>query len=234
MRQAVLKSDPSVRVNLRHSPRARRISLRISELDGKVTLTVPAASDVSKALAFAEEKSGWIKKQLTRRAEPVAVRLGTAIPVEGRQVLIDPGPVRKAELQEGRLVVPQHPEMVAARVKAFLKNSARSEFAEACGRYSDRLAMRFGRITLRDTRSRWGSCSERGDLMFSWRLAMAPRHVLHYVAAHEVAHLAEMNHSPEFWAVVARLFPGYEEPRAWLRTDGRTLHRYRFEDQPEQ
>lgn len=229
MRRVVLKSDPCVGITLRRSPRAKRISLRVSELDGRVTLTVPKASDVSRALDFAEERSDWIHRQLSRRIPPVEVRIGATIPVGGRRTVIEPGPVRKAVLEDGILVVPQRPDMVAAHVKAFLKISARSEYTEACRRYSDRLSLRFGRITLRDTRSRWGSCSSRGDLMFSWRLAMAPRDVLDYVAAHEVAHLAEMNHSSEFWAVVARLCPGYEGPRTWLRVDGRALHRYRFE-----
>ncbi|MGR3434759.1 MAG: M48 family metallopeptidase, partial [Shimia sp.] len=83
---------------------------------------------------------------------------------------------------------------------------------------------------LRDTRSRWGSCSAAGGLNYSWRLVMAPPEVLDYVAAHEVAHLAQMNHSPRFWAEVAGLMPGYEAPRGWLRRHGADLHRYRFGD----
>ena len=84
--------------------------------------------------------------------------------------------------------------------------------------------------TLRDTRSRWGSCTAKGDLMFNWRLILAPPPVLDYVAAHEVAHLAQMNHSPAFWAEVARLFPAHLEARRWLKTQGSHLHRYRFGD----
>ena len=230
MRQVFLKSDPSVEVNLRRSPCARRISLRISELDGQVTLTVPETLDVNRALAFAEGRTDWIQKQLSRRISPVEVGLGAAIPIRGQDFVIEPGPVKMAEIEDGRLVVPLQPDMVASRVKAFLKIIARSEFVSSCDRYSDRLGLRFGKIALRDTRSRWGSCSAKGDLMFSWRLAMAPPNVLDYVAAHEVAHLAEMNHSPKFWVVVARLCPGYEEPCAWLKTNGRNLHRYRFGD----
>jgi predicted metal-dependent hydrolase len=86
----------------------------------------------------------------------------------------------------------------------------------------------YSRITLRDTRSRWGSCTADGALMYSWRLAMAPPAVLDYVAAHEVAHLAQMNHSPAFWAVVARLVPGHAAPRRWLKLHGQTLHGPRF------
>jgi len=230
MTRAVLKSDPSVELHVRRSSRARRISLRISEFDGRVTLTVPPLAEVSTALAFAERKSGWILRQLSRRVEPVSIRVGASVPVSGRQLVIESGPVKRAELREGRLVVPRRPDMVAARVKALLKVSARSALVKACRCHSGKLGLPFGKMTLRDTRSRWGSCSSRGDLMFSWRLAMAPPEVLDYVAAHEVAHLAEMNHSPAYWAVVARICPGYAAPRAWLKANGRGLHRYRFED----
>src|SRR5690606_4279045 len=113
---------------------------------------------------------------------------------------------------------------------AFLKTVARDRLATASDRYAVALGRPYGRLTLRDTRSRWGSCSAAGDLMYSWRLVMAPAEVLDYVAAHEVAHLAEMNHSPAFWDVVARLCPDYRRHRTWLRANGGALHRVRFTD----
>jgi predicted metal-dependent hydrolase len=98
----------------------------------------------------------------------------------------------------------------------------------AVARHAARLRLPVGRISLRDPRSRWGSCTATGDLMFSWRLVLAPAFVLDYVAAHEVAHLKEMNHSPAFWAVVRRLCPDYEAPREWLRRNGGALHGWDF------
>jgi predicted metal-dependent hydrolase len=109
---------------------------------------------------------------------------------------------------------------------------ARDRLAAACDRHAQRLGRRPAALVLRDTRSRWGSCSAQGVLMFSWRLAMAPPAVLDYVAAHEVAHLAEMNHSRAFWATVARLLPDHAAPRAWLRAEGGALHRWRFDALP--
>jgi len=117
-----------------------------------------------------------------------------------------------------------------ARLKAFLKLQARGRLQVACEFYAERLGRGFGKITLRDTRSRWGSCSANGDLMFSWRLIMAPPEVLDYVAAHEVAHLVEMNHSAAYWDVVRGIYPDYEAPRCWLKANGGLLHRYRFDD----
>lgn len=230
MARAVLPGDPPVEITLRHSARARRVSLRVSGLDGRVTLSLPKGMSTAKALAFAEEKSDWIRKHLARQLNPVDVVIGGQVMVRGQDVQIIAGEVRRAELTQEALIVPDRADMVPARVKALLKLAARGDLMRACTDYSDLLGRTVGKITLRDTRSRWGSCSSRGDLMFSWRLAMAPPEVLDYVAAHEVAHLVEMNHSAAYWAVVDRICPGYAEPRHWLRQNGQLLHRYRFGD----
>jgi len=115
------------------------------------------------------------------------------------------------------------------RLAAFLKATARDRLAALCDSHAAVLGKQFGRITLRDTRSRWGSCSSQGDLMFSWRIAMAPPEVIDYLAAHEVAHLARMDHSPAFWTIVARLCPGHAAARAWLRREGDRLQRVKFD-----
>jgi predicted metal-dependent hydrolase len=99
---------------------------------------------------------------------------------------------------------------------------------QASDHYAAKIGRRVTRVTLRDTRSRWGSCTAEGALMYSWRLIMAPPEVLRYVAAHEVAHLVEMNHSNRFWAVVEGLYPGWQTQRAWLRSHGGALHGLRF------
>ncbi len=117
---------------------------------------------------------------------------------------------------------------IAPRVAAWLREESRRACVAGVARHAAALGLRPGRISLRDPRSRWGSCTASGDLMFSWRLIMAPTAVLDYVVAHEVAHLAEMNHSPRFWAVVKRLCPDYLVARDWLRRNGATLHRHNF------
>ena len=111
---------------------------------------------------------------------------------------------------------------------AWLREQARQACLAAVTRHAAAGGWRPGRITLRDPRSRWGSCNAGGDLMFSWRLIMAPAAVLDYVVAHEVAHLAELNHSPHFWAVVRRLCPDHAPAREWLRRHGASLHGHHF------
>ena len=114
----------------------------------------------------------------------------------------------------------------AARTAAFLKTLARDRLAAASDHYASQLGRKVTRITLRDTRSRWGSCAHDGALMYSWRLIMAPPHVLDYLAAHEVAHLVHMNHSDEFWALTHKLSKDTDSAEAWLKAHGASLHRY--------
>jgi predicted metal-dependent hydrolase len=228
MARAILPGNPPVDVLLRPSAQARRLSLRVSGLDGRVTVSYPRHASERQAMAFALEKAEWIRAQLARRAEVLRVAPGTVLPVEGRALVVTPGPGRVARVEAERLLAPA--VATGAVVAAFLKSLARDRLAAASDRHAARLGRGFGRLTLRDTRSRWGSCSSAGDLMFSWRLVMAPPEVLDYVAAHEVAHLAHMHHGPEFWAEVRRLFGDHRAARGWLRREGAALHRFRFGD----
>ena len=230
MSTRVLQGDPDIAVTLRRSARARRMTLRISQFDGKVTLTLPTRASEREALAFVETKQAWIRKHLEASVGHVAVGLGTHIPIDGEPCEIVPGSGRRVQLIDGALHVPGSETRVPARVLGFLKTRARDRLAGASDHYAAALGRSYSGISIRDTRSRWGACSSAGRLMYSWRLVMAPRAVLDYVAAHEVAHLAQMNHSPAFWAEVARIHGPYADPRAWLRREGNELHRYRFGD----
>lgn len=115
---------------------------------------------------------------------------------------------------------------VGRRIADHLKREARRDITAAVRRYARALGVEIGRITLRDTASRWGSCSAKGDLSFSWRLILAPPFVLDYLAAHEVAHRLELNHGPAFWRTVEGIYPARREAEAWLRHHGASLHRY--------
>jgi len=204
------------------------MSLRVSHLDGRVTLSVPPGLDLGTARAFLVEKADWVRGHLARRQEAVTIAAGAVLPVEGRPRLIAIGPGR------GPVLAPDGLSLGAGRpagpqAAAFLKCLARDRLSAACDRHAATLGRDYTRLSLRDSRSRWGSCSCEGRLMFSWRLAMAPPEILDYVAAHEVAHLAEMNHSPAFWSVVEDLCPDYGTYRGWLRREGGGLYRYRFE-----
>lgn len=216
-------------ITLRRSARAKRISLRVSGRDGAVTLTLPPRVPAGEGLAFARERADWIVSAMAKVAPIERVAEGALIPVEGRELTLVTTGARGAVRVEGDcLIVPG--SSPAVRVQAFLKHLARQRLIAATDHYAGLLGRSYTSITLRDTRSRWGSCTATGALNYSWRLAMAPPEVLAYVAAHEVAHLAEMNHSPRFWAVVERLYPGWQVQRSWLRDHGNRLQSLRFED----
>jgi len=115
---------------------------------------------------------------------------------------------------------------VARRVREFLEAEARRDLAAAVRRHTARLGGTARRVTVGDTTSRWGSCSARGALSFSWRLILAPAYILDYLAAHEVAHLRELNHSHRFWKTVYELCPRTDEAERWLKRHGSDLHRF--------
>lgn len=221
---------PGVTVHLRRSARARRFSLRVSRVDGAVTLTLPKRAPMAEAVAFARGQSLWLRGALARMPAQRRPGFGESLPFEGVELLLEEAAVRAPRVDGARLLVPAGEDRLGPRLEAFLKHCARIRLQAATMRYATALGRPFRRITLRDTRSRWGSCAPDGSLSYSWRLIMAPPEVLDYVAAHEVAHLAQMNHSPAFWAEVAWLCPGYERPRAWLKQHGGTLQAIRFRD----
>jgi predicted metal-dependent hydrolase len=224
-----LHGNPPIEVALRRSTTAKRLSLRVSRLDGRVTLTIPKRAKVYEGVAFLEERESWLRGHLSEIRELHVVQAGGTVPFAGRNLPIVVGRSKRALLTDEALYVPDA-ATVGLKAQAVLKAKARDVLAEASDRYAAAIGQSYERLSLRDTRSRWGSCSSKGTLMYSWRLIMAPPEVLQYVAAHEVAHLAEMNHSPAFWAVVERLYGNYNPPRHWLRENGDQLHRVQFGD----
>ncbi|WP_373635156.1 M48 family metallopeptidase [Yoonia sp. SS1-5] len=229
MGRHTLEGNPPIDVILRRSARAKRMSLRLSRLDGRVILTLPPHARDREGVAFLSEREAWLREHLADVAPVIPVGLGGDVMFEGRSHPIIAATSGRARLEAGNFLVTD-PARAATQVKAILRIAARDRLAAASDAYATQLGRQYARLSLRDTRSRWGSCSSAGVLMYSWRLIMAPPEILNYVAAHEVAHLVEMNHSDAFWAVVAGLDPDYQPKRRWLRENGDQLHRYQFDD----
>lgn len=223
----VLPGEPPLMVHWRRSRRARRLSLRVSGLDGRITLTLPYRARQRDGEDFLAERTAWLRAAVSSLPETRFLAAGDRFPFEGQLVTLVPAAVRGPRLEDRALLVPQR-GAPASQALAWLKMRARDRIAEQVDRQGEILGHSPRSLRFRDTRSRWGSCSSAGDLMFSWRLIMAPPRVLDYVVAHELAHLVQMDHSPAFWAVVARLMPDHAAQRRWLRREGATLHRYRF------
>lgn len=225
-----LKAGNGVRVTVRLevNPRARRLILRLDEKAREAVAVAPRARDLPAAAAFATERVDWIAGQLSRMPETVGFQPGAVIPLRGEPCRLSlDGPGRRAQLRLGAdliLSAPGAPETFPARITRYLKGAAKEDISDAVERHCAALGVSAKRITVKDTRSRWGSCSSDGKLSFSWRLICAPPAVLDYVAAHECAHLLEMNHSARFWAHVGRVCPDWKRHRTWLRSHGRGLH----------
>ncbi len=209
---------------------ARRFTLSVSQIDGAIRLTAPSGASYAATRAFLLENAGWITNATSQAAGPIQVSSGVAVPIFGVDRTIEPsaawrGPVT---LTDATVAVPGAPDQIARKLHVWLREEARTRLTEAAYRHASALGAKPNRITIRDTTSRWGSCTQTGNLSFCWRLVMAPPEVLDYVAAHEAAHLLEMNHGRRFWAHVDRLDPNWRPKRDWLKKNGAELHRYRL------
>lgn len=223
-------------VELRRHPSARRLTLRVSSTRRAVILTMPLRCTHDEAGSFLNRHLEWVRGCLDNLPDLVPFEHGAVIPLRGEphelyfNCLARAGEVvYAAKNKDGglpRLMVSGYLEHAPRRLKDWLFDEARRDLSERVARHSANLDLRARRITIRDQRTRWGSCSSTGSLSFSWRLILAPQFVLDYVAAHEVAHLAEMNHGPNFWRLVERTMPQYQDAQQWLRDKGMDLHRY--------
>lgn len=211
------------------SARARRASLRVDPAKRRIVLTAPLRMSRATALGFAHAQAGWIAVRLKRLPERRPFADGAEIPVFGTPHRIRHRPDARGTVwrESGELHVAGKPEHLPRRLKDWLSTQARAHLEPLVLVKAARVERRVKRITVRDTRSRWGSCSHDGAMSFSWRLVFAPPEVLDYLVAHEVAHLVHHNHGPRFWALARELCVGpIEAPQAWLKANGETLLMY--------
>ncbi len=233
---AIAIGDRTAPFVLRRSKRARRLLVKVDAQRGGVTLVIPQRAALGEAMRFLEASSGWIETRLAALPGRIAFGHGTVIPVRGidHHIRHNPGRTRDAAglprgsvwVEAQQINVAGQAEHLPRRVRDWLRQSARQEFADRACRMAVTLDRSVKRISIRDSKTRWGSCSNSGALSFSWRLLMAPDFVIDYLIAHEVAHLVHMDHSRKFWTVVQQLTPTADQARRWLRQHGASLHRY--------
>jgi predicted metal-dependent hydrolase len=220
-------------VRVRRHRQARRYTLRIQSATREVVLTIPPRGTLKEAREFAQKHGGWIAARLDRLPKATPFADGIVVPLRGVPHRIvhrrgARGTVWTETNGEGeRLIcVAGDTPHLDRRIGDFLRREAKRELEAASRRFAEALGAHVKRVAVRDQSSRWGSCSTTGVLSFSWRLILAPNLVLNYLAAHEVAHLVEMNHSARFWQLVQGLCPDHERAKVWLDVHGADLHRY--------
>ena len=228
-RRELLKIEGrAVEVSVRLNPRARRLIVKVHPTTGEVTVTAPSQRALDKAMEFARGQSDWIARQMSRVPGLVKPGVGAVLPFRGidHEVLQGEAGRGAVWVADGAIHVAGQKEHHPRRVIDFLKREARRELEARVLVHASRIGLKHTGLTVRDTASRWGSCSARRSLSFSWRLILAPPFVLDYVVAHEVAHMRELNHGPRFWKLVQELVGDFRRPQKWLHDHGASLHRY--------
>lgn len=214
--------------------RARRLTLRIDAGGQGLRITVPPGLAPREVDRFLDRHQGWLEQRLAKVPERPQVRPGIKIPIRGVPHLIvhEPGKRGTVVLSQGEAgaIMTVHGERahLPRRVADFLKREAKREIEALVEKHTAAVGRRAKAVRFRDTTSRWGSCTADGTLSFSWRIMMAPKPIINYLVAHEVAHLKEMNHGPKFWKLCEQLCPDTERCKAWLKKNGNALQAIGF------
>jgi hypothetical protein len=212
---------------IRKHPRSQRMVIRYQPLQHSVGLTLPRYVSIRQGLHFVEEKRAWLEQQIRENVRQIPLIHGQAIPMFGREYTIHhTGGRGVVALKGDNILVPGEPEFLNRRLREWLKRQTAAEINRIATIKAKTINKKYKKIIMRDTTSRWGSCSHDGNLSFSWRLVFAPFEVLEYVVSHEIAHLKHHNHSQAFWKVVELLYPDHETTQKWLRTKGTILYAY--------
>jgi predicted metal-dependent hydrolase len=212
---------------IRRIASARRMRLAVDPRTGNVRLTLPRRASERAGRVWAEKHRSWVEAQLAALPVPRPILPGGTVPFQGRDLLVDWDGARSrtVKLEGDRLIVGGPPEGVARRVITWLKRQALARLEMETAEIAAIAGVSVAKVSIGDPRARWGSCSSRGDIRYSWRLIMAPPFVLTSTVAHEVAHRLHMDHSPAFREAEQRLYGADPDtPRAWLRRNGASLY----------
>lgn len=226
-KQHITLNGKDIPLVVRRHKAAKRVSLRLMPAGDGVVLTLPMRGSLPRAMAFLQQKADWVLTHVAQTPQKIRLEHGATIPVLGVLHVIERMEGRGVtHISAGKLYVYGAPEFTARRVKDFLKKHLHAYCLERAQAMAAQLGKSVRAVRIAAMRSRWGSCSVASELAFNARLVFAPGEIVDYLIAHEVAHLAQMDHSQRFWQCVAVLYPDYSRARAWLKREGQSLYRY--------
>ncbi len=193
-----------------------------------VQIVIPNRVSIKAAFRFAEAERAWVAQQISRLPEKQQLTVGGSIPYLGvpYEIVQGSGLRGGVVVEQGRIVINADVPHIPRRVQEWLRKQAKAQLSEKCEYWAKRMGVRYQRITVRDQKTRWGSCSSAGSLNFSWRLVMMPEEVLEYIVIHELSHLIHLDHSPAFWRLVSTHCPSFETQKKWLKINGTHMHKY--------
>ncbi len=217
-------------VRVKKSPRAKRLSLRLDTKERVFYLVLPKGVSMGRAKAFADKHDEWMRERLEAlpALTPFADEQGFPLLGTWRTIEVTKHDKKRTviELEDRKLKVLTHLDDPSPRIQRFLKEYAKEIMAPIAQEKALKIDKLISNLQVRDTKSRWGSCSHDGKMSLSWRLILAPHEAMDYVIAHEVAHLRHLDHSKKFWALCEELSDDYEEGRYWMRNHGQELMSY--------
>ncbi len=235
LKRMILKEPETVEfpdhIQVKRSARARRMALRFDPKDRAFHLILPRGTSLTRAYRFAEEHDDWMLDNLRKLPEAIPYEDGTVLPIFGRnrriEIIYDPSrKTTEIELKLTKLQVLTNQKDPSSRIERFLKRLVLGELEKLSREKARRIREPLQNVSVRDTKSRWGSCNSEGNISYSWRLVFAPHEALDYVVAHEVAHLRHLDHSAKFWALCRKLSEDFLEGQFWMQNHGHELMRF--------
>ncbi len=224
-------SSISPHLNVRVSPRAHKLTLRLDATERKIHLIIPKRASLKSAYEFARQNQGWIHEKLSTLPDAVPYHDGALIPVLGKQLRLtidhdEMYKLTKVSIEEDRLTVRTSLDNPSGRISRFLKKMAETEFKIIADQKAAQIGKKIKVLTLRDMKTRWGSCSTDGRMSLNWRLIFAPYETYDYVIAHEAAHLVHANHGPHFWKLCQELSADFSTGSSWISENANELMRF--------
>jgi predicted metal-dependent hydrolase len=220
--------DKEITIIINKSNRAKYISLRI-KAGGEIVLTVPPKQSINKAKKFLYSKQGWLLEKISKTGSINIFEHGY-LPIMGQEykIITHPTTSGKVRIIDNELHIYGNIISSGLILEKLLKTTLRDKIIFYADKFTKQIDTKYNKISLRDTKSRWGSCSSKGNLSFCWRIIFAPEEIIKYLVAHEISHLLEMNHSTKFWQIVSSLDNNYKHSEQWLKNNGNILHQYSF------